>query len=142
MSVTLINVGPVAFQIAPLNATSAKSSQKVIFASHDVLGAAPPLEHTGFENEELTIEGIMYPETFGGMSSLDVIEAAKLAATPLPVIRGDYRPLGWFVIESAEIKHDMLNEYGIGREISVTLKLKAVGTPAGTLAAAIFALFG
>lgn len=142
MSVTLINVGPVQFQIAPLNATSVKSSQKVVFASHDVLGAAPPLEHTGFESEELVIKGVMYPETFGGMTSLDVIELAKQSATPLPVIRGDYRPLGWFVIESADIEHDMLNEYGIGREISITLKLKAVGTPAGTLAGAIFALFG
>lgn len=138
----LISVGPVMFQIAPLNPQGIDMGGEVRFASHDVLGAEPQLEHTGYKSGTLEIKGVMFPETFGGMSSLEVIRAAKAAAVPLPVIRGDFSALGWFVIESSDEKHESLNQYGIGKEITVTLKLKQVGSPGIGLVGAIFSLFG
>jgi uncharacterized protein len=138
----LMAVGPAIFQVAPMNLTEFEAGRKITFAEHDVLGAAQVLEKTGMNAATLRVTGKLLPDVFGDIRGLDAIVAAKLAGTPVPVIRGDYVPLGWFVIEDSDEKHESVGATGIGREIIVSLKLKSVGTPASSLASAIFSLIG
>lgn len=141
MTVTLC-LGPVLFEIAPMSLQKMKMGRKVEFASHDVLGAEPELEDMGPDNATVSIEGCLRPEHFGGMGNLEILKAARDSRTPLPLIRGDFKPLGFFVIEEVEEKHDSINAYGIGREIEVEVKLRSVASPGVGLAGAILRLFG
>ena len=137
---TLLLIGPIEFTLMPLNLQGTTKGGKVAFATHDVLGAAPVLEHTGYEAGSMTVEGIIVSRIHGNISSLAVIEAAKEGAVPLPVTRGDFTPMGWYVIEESEEKHTDIDGFGAGGEIAVTMKLKRVGTPSVGMAGAIFSL--
>jgi phage protein U len=139
---TILYVGGVQFSNGPLNPQEIERSGKVAFGVHDVLGAAPVFEHTGFDAENMTVKASVYPLSTGGAPLLDVLGAARRAAIPLPVIRGDGVPLGWYVIEEVSQTHSMLDEGGLGREIEVTAKLRSVGTPDIAMAPQIFNLLG
>lgn len=141
MTVTLM-IGPALFEIAPLSLQKFSLSRKYPFASHDVMGAEPVLEDMGPENASITVEGCLKPEHFGGLGELEALKTARDAAIPLPVVRGDFTPLGFFVIEEVEEKHETINEFGIGREIEVEVKLKSCASPGIGMAASILRLFG
>lgn len=138
----LMILGPALFEITPMNLTEVKEGQKFPFASHDVLGGTPILENMGIDSATVSLKGCLKPEHFGGLPELESLRAAQRTGTPLPLIRGDFTPLGFFVIEEVEVEHEILNEFGIGREIEVEVKLKSVATPDAGLASAIFRLFG
>lgn len=141
MTVTL-SLGPALFEIAPMSLQKLKIGRKVDFASHSVMGAEPILEDMGPDNSTVSIEGCLKPEHFGGLRELEALKAARDTRTPLPLIRGDFTPLGFFVIEEVEEKHEMINAYGIGREIEIEVKLRSVAFPGSGLAASILRLFG
>ena len=135
-------LGPVVFSIAPMSLVSMQGSQKMRFASHDVLGAHPVLEFMGPDSATRSIEGVIYPEHFGGGAELSRLVEARKRGVPLPLIRGDFTPLGWFVIEDVQIKHESMNAAGVGREITFTVELRSVSTPPSDSAPSIFRLFG
>ena len=134
-------IGPALFTIAPMNAQKHSLSRKIPFAEHAVLGAEPVLEDMGPENASMKVEGVLHPEHFGGLGQLEALKIARDAATPLPVMRGDFMPMGFFVIENVEEKHDYLNQSGGGREITVEVTLKSVATPGIGAASSILGLF-
>ncbi len=139
----LLCLGPALFEIAPMQLQKLKIGRKVDFASHDVLGAEPVLEDMGPENSTATIKGCLRPEHLGGgLRELETLKAARDTRTPLPLIRGDFTPLGFFVIEEIEEEHDSINELGIGREIEIEVKLRSVAFPGSGLANSILRLFG
>lgn len=138
----LMMLGPALFEIAPMNLTKVKEGQKFPFASHDVLGGQPLLENMGIDSAVVELKGCLKPEHFGGLGELEALRAAQRTGIPLPLVRGDFTPLGFFVIEDMDIEHETLNEFGIGREIEVEIKLKSVATPDIGMASAIFRLFG
>ena len=135
-------LGPALFEIAPMALDKLTIGRKIPFASHDVLGAEPILEDMGPDNQTVTLDGKLKPDHFGGLGELEALKLARDAATPLPLIRGDFMPLGFFLIEEVEEKHESINEFGIGREIEVEVKLRSVAAPGIGAAGAIFRLFG
>lgn len=140
--IIIMMLGPTRFEISPMAMQKFKMGRKIPFASHDVLGAEPVLEDMGPDNESVSIEATLKPEHFGGLGELDLLKEARDAAVPLPLMRGDFSPMGFYVIEELEEKHDHLNELGIGREIEIEIKLKSVATPGPDLAFAILNLLG
>lgn len=138
----LMMLGPALFEIQPMNLTKVKEGQKFPFASHEVLGAQPLLENMGIDSSTVELKGNLKPEHFGGLNELESLRSAQRAGVPLPLVRGDFTPLGFFVIEEMEVEHEILNELGIGREVEIEIKLKSVSTPDVGMASAIFRLFG
>lgn len=141
MADTLMSLGPVVFDHVVTNLTGVEKSSSVTFAQHDVIGAEPILEATGGEGAEYTLTGIIHPEVFGVNGSLAALETAMAEQLPLPLMRGDYTPLGWHVITKLTRSDASLNEIGFGREITFTVTLRSVGSPDSGLAQAILGLF-
>ncbi|MBF6992725.1 phage tail protein, partial [Cupriavidus sp. IK-TO18] len=69
------------------------------------------------------------------------LEAARAAKIPLPLMRGDFIPLGWVLIQGLAEKSAYLDHHGVGREIRFTVNLLRVGSPSAGMAASILRLF-
>ncbi len=103
------------------------------FAKHEVVGTGPVYEDTGDGESTLTLKGTLHPYLFkgamGGLAALKGLRAAKL---PVTLTRGDYTPLGWFLINEISAEHSTLDPFdGVGQEIEYTVELISAGPPTG-----------
>jgi len=138
--ITLMSLGPIVFDLVT-NLDGTEGETVSSFARHEVFGTSPVYEVTGDEESTMTLSGVIHPEHFGGLASLSAIEAARAAKVPLPLMRGDYVPLGWFLIDRFSQQSDWLNHRGVGREIRFDVELIRVGTPSRGFAPSILRLF-
>ena len=136
----LMQLGPVTFDLR-VNPQTTGEAVKTPYAVHEVVGAPPLYEFMGEGESTFTISGVIFPEHFGGYTSLAALETARQGHVPVPLMRGSFEPVGWVLIN--EIKRDdaELNDVGIGREIRFTVSLTRVGTPSSDLASTILSLF-
>ena len=136
----LMALGPVVFdRVSNLTETSLEVG--AAFAKHDVVGGDPVYEAMGGEGASFTLTGQIHPEHFGVNGALARLEAAEAAQTPLPLMRGDFVPVGWVVIEKLQRQDKTLGFHGVGREIDFTVSLIRVGRPGLSLARTILKLF-
>lgn len=138
--IALMSLGPVVFDLVT-NLTEHEGDAKSGFAKHDVIGTSPIYEAVGDDESTFSLTGILHPEHFGGLGSLPILEAARAAKIPLPLMRGDFVPLGWVLIDSFSQKQGDLNHLGVGREITISVELIRVGSPGIGMAADILRLF-
>lgn len=136
----LMSLGPIVFDLVT-NLDETESESRSSFAKHDVVGAPPVHEETGDDDSSFTLGGTVHPLHFGGLSSLDVLEAARAAKVPLPLMRGDFTPLGWVIIDRIKQRSELLNYQGIGNEIRFSVDLIRTSNPGIGAAASILRLF-
>jgi phage protein U len=133
----LMMVGPVMFRVAPFNLTEYSHTHGGNFVEKPVMGARQPLEWTGQGTETWNLNAKLFPERFGGSSSLAVLSAIRASGLPQFMLRGDGSLMGWVVVESVTERATMLASNGVGKVIDVTIGLKRsqAPTPAGYIAA-------
>lgn len=137
----LYQIGPAQIQNGVVHELSLGLKGETRFAEHNVLGGSPVFEFVGQGATTYTISGTLHPEFCGGLEVVEALEAARNQALPMPVVRGDLVPLGWFVI--TELSHDSSNIglLGAGREVEFSVTMKRTDAPGTSLAAALFRLF-
>lgn len=139
----LYALGPVTFEVAPVNVTEVGRTTEASYVEKPVVGRRPPLEFTGDGPETMTLAVKLFPSKFGGLSSLSSFDTMRQSGTPFVLARGDGANLGWFVVASAREKSSYLDGRGVGRVIEVDLTLKRADAPStGGYMAALFSLFG
>jgi hypothetical protein len=122
-------LGPVVFNLKN-DLQTISMETKSSFAKHDVMGAAPVYEDTGDDESTMTLKGTLHPYFFqGALNGLAALEAARQAKTPLPLLRGDYVPMGWFLIDKISRDDSELYLEGIGQEIDYTVDLLRADSP-------------
>lgn len=125
----LFQLGTVAFEIAPFNPQETSRETEAGIVSKPVLGRRPPLEFVGDGPESISISAVLFPETLGGLEVLDRLDAMRAAGAPQYFMRGDGRPMGWFMIEKVSEKSTFLDHRGIGRQVSVEISLRRSDAP-------------
>lgn len=126
----LAALGPVIFDLkTDLQSISSKESSS--WAKHEVMGAPLVYEDTGDGESTVTLKGTIHPYHFGGLGGLAALRSARAAKMPLPLMRGDFTPLGWFVINEISRDDSDLSFEGIGKEIDYTVDLLRVDGPGG-----------
>jgi phage protein U len=123
-------LGPVMFEIAPVNLHGMTRDSEASFVEKPVLGRRPPNESVGEgpETNKLTVK--LFPEKFGGLSGLAALDAIRISGEPQYFMRGDGTPLGWHVITNVTEKSTYLDAGGVGRVIDVEINLKRDDPPA------------
>lgn len=138
----LLSIGPLVFDIAPFNATEIGHQAAEDFARHDVIGARRPHEHVGPGDEGWTISARLFPEKFGGLSSLQVLHGLRSGAVPQSMVRGDGAVLGFVVVTQVRETSTYLDPAGVGRMIEVEITVEATAAPAASsLFEQLFSLF-
>lgn len=139
----LMMIGPVRLKVAPFNVTGYSQTRETGFVAKPVLGGREPMEYVGEGAATLTVTGKLFPEKFGGLSGLAVLDLARASGTQQWLMRGDGGMMGWVVIEAVTEQASHLDSRGVGRMIDVNIRLRRVGTPlAATFFSALSGLFG
>jgi phage protein U len=134
-------LGPVVFDIR-VDLQSISETEKSSFAKHEILGGSPIYEPVGEEEGKITLKGTLLPYFLGGLNGLAAIHQARLQKLPLPLMRGDFQPRSWVLIDSITREDTELDAgEGIGHSIEYTVELIKVGTPDISSAASILRLF-
>lgn len=137
---TLMSLGPIVFDLIT-NIDAIEVEGVSAFAKHEIVNGGPVYEGMGEDETAITIEGVIHPEHFGGVGSLAAIEAARLAQIPLPLMRGNFVPMGWVIIERFSQSEAYLNEHGVGREVRFSVALLSASTPGAGFASQLLNLF-
>jgi phage protein U len=151
----LYMIGPVLIDVFPLNANEVERDTGADYAPKDLVGRLRDREFVGEGDFTLTLKGKLLPnrEPFpGGLLLLDVLHGVRLAGMPIFVMRGDFMPMGWFVLETIKEQHEFLSPTGVGMVISHEFKLTKVsqsrgnqffgGDAGSSLISTIITLFG
>lgn len=123
-------IGPAVIDTFPFSADAVKRKTGASWAAKDLLGRLRDREWMGEDDEHIDLSGILLPYNprmgDGALLMLDVLHGIRLAGLPVFVMRGDFMPLGWFVLEEIEEHHEHLAPSGIGNKISHTIKITKV----------------
>ena len=138
----LASLGPVSFNLTT-DLESIKSEESSNFVKHEVMGTSPVYEDTGDGDATVTLTGVLRPYLFNGaLSGLAALRSARAAKLPLPLMRGDFMPLGWFLIDKISSEHKELHPMtGVGQEVEYTLSLISSGPPIGGQIGLLLRLF-
>lgn len=138
----LMMIGPVRLKIAPFNVTEYSQTRETAFVAKPVLGGREPMEYVGEGPATVNVTGKLFPEKFGGLSSLEVLNAARASGIQQWLMRGDGGMMGWVVIERVTERSSYLDRNGVGKMIDVEIGLRRVGIPlAATFFSALAGLF-
>lgn len=137
----LYQLGNTQFEVIPLNPVTIDHGGEASFAEKPVVGTRPPLEFTGEGPETFVIAAKLFPEKFGGLSSLDGMHQQRRSGKALPFMRGDGRALGYYVIESIDEKSTYLDQHGVGRIIEIDIALRRAQQGGGGGGFSILGLF-
>lgn len=119
----LMKLGAIEFELFPLNTHEYSRSSMTDFARKPVVGARQPLEYVGQGEETMSITGRLFPHKLGGLAEFAVLRTMQEAGMAQFLMRGDGRPLGWFVVESVEENSSEIHYDGVGQVIDFTIKL-------------------
>lgn len=127
--IPLLSLGPHIFEITGLNYQSLKRKTEAKWPAIARFGGRPGRQFTGFGEDEITIEGLLFPEEFGGGEAFEALRATQAAGKPVTM-------MGWAVGEgvSAEIfgrvviltvedEQTRIGRSGRGQRIEFTISL-------------------
>lgn len=144
----LAQIGQIQFEVAPFNMHETSHEAGASFASHEVVGAMPPLEFVGEAAESWTVRGRLFPLRFSqlgvgsGTSQLGSMHAMRAGGSAQFFMRGDGVPMGWVVIESISETSTYIGADGVGKVIEFEVKLKrSQGPSADGIFNALIGLF-
>lgn len=139
----LMQLGSVVFDVVQFNTHENTRSTAAGFAEKAVLGRRPPLEFVGEGPETMVIRGRIFPEKLGGLDGLGLLDAARRSGDAQFLMRGDGRPLGFFVVTNVSETSRYLNAKGVGKQINFDLTVKRSDDPTAMgYFSSIFALLG
>ena len=139
----LFNVGPVAFDTEPFNADKFVRTTGADIAKKSTVGGLKPKEHMGEGDEIIKLSGQLLPAKIGGLTELEAIDDLRLSGVPQPVVRGDGKSYGWFLIERGQETHKELMANGVGFIVtySVTMTKSEPDVAAPSVVQSIYSLF-
>ena len=128
-NVTLMQWGPLQFQVWPLNVHEFDIETGTAWAQKEIAGAAIYREWVGENDELLHFRGKLFPYRIGGMANLEAFDALRRAGVASIMVRGDGAILGWFVCEKLIRQHRHLSGEGVGQDIDFEAAFARVPVP-------------
>ena len=105
-----------------------RHSQEWRHVKNERVNQSASWQYIGAGDDTVTLEGVLYPEITGGNLSLSALETIGFAGRPWPLIEGDGRIYGMYVLTRLERGKSEFDQYGNPRKIEFTLSLSRVDT--------------
>ncbi|MBP1852108.1 phage tail protein [Rhizobium halophytocola] len=140
----LYSIGALTIDTQPFSVTDVQRSARADFAAKALIGAMPSREFMGEGDDTLTLSGQLLPYRLGGLTELEMAHGLRQSGQRLPVLRGDGKRLGWFVIDSISENHRDIMRDGVGFTVAHEISLVKV-SPEGastSVISTILSLFG
>ena len=129
--VICFNRGPIQFEIMPFNTHEYDHDTETDWAKKGDCWAAQRSTASGLVKTTSVCYsgGRLFPYRIGGLSEIENFDAKRRLGTSHLLMRGDGRPMGWFVCERLVRAHTFLTEEGIGQQIAFECSLARVPIP-------------
>lgn len=105
-----------------------RHSQEWRHVKNERVNQSASWQYIGAGDDTVTLEGVLYPEITGGNLSLSALETIGFAGRPWPLIEGDGRIYGMYVLARLERGKSEFDQYGNPKKIEFTLSLSRVDT--------------
>jgi hypothetical protein len=142
----LYQIGTLSLDTRPFNADEMDRSASADFAVKPLISGLPGREFMGEGDDKITLSGQLLPFKTGGLTELEAAHGFRRSGTRLPVMRGDGKAFGWFVIESIRESHGDLMRDGVGFTVKHMIEMTKVEPPgassAGNIIGTLLSLFG
>ena len=124
MTLPMLALGLFVFQLRTLPFQQLRRSSGVRIAANPRVGAAPALQFLGPDTDSITLSGDLYPELTGGKWDLTLLRIMAEGGRAWPLLGGDGRYYGEWVIEQIEETGSLYLPDGSARKISFSIALK------------------
>lgn len=94
------------------------------WGSQDVFEALQALQFTGWGEDTITLQGVIFPEYWGGTGQLDALRELGNTGQPQTLIDGRGRVLGQWVITEVQERQSTFAQRGVARRQEFTITLK------------------
>ena len=140
----LYSIGSLMIDTRPFSVDEVQRSASADFAQKALIGAMQGRDFLGAGEDKITLSGKILPFKLGGMTELEMAHGFRVSGQRLPVLRGDGRRLGWFVIDSITERHRDLMRDGVGFFVEPSISLTKVTAEGASPAiiGTILSLFG
>lgn len=124
----LLALGPHIFQITTLNFQSLKRSTKAKWPAIARFGYAPSRQFTGFGEDSITIDGLLFPEEFQDRAAFEAIRLTQRQGKPVTLMgwavgSGAAEVFGQVVILSIDDTQSNIARNGQGKRIEYSISL-------------------
>lgn len=90
---------------------------------NDRVNQSAAWQYIGPGEDTITLSGVLYPEITGGNLSLSALETIGYSGRPWPLIEGDGRIYGMYVMTRLERGKTEFDQFGGAKKIEFTLSL-------------------
>lgn len=117
------------FELKTIPFQSRKRSTKQRWSSTNRVGQAPAHQYIGPGDDDLSLEGVLYPEISGGAPSIEKVRVMAAKGEPLLMVDDNGYLRGWWIIESVDETGSDFFEDGTARKIEFSIALKRTDKP-------------
>lgn len=141
-------LGPFAFEAIGFGFDGLSRNVQTPWAEIKVAQTLDQQQWTGPSSEEVTIKGVLFPESYGGQGSLDGIIGLANGGVPVMLVSGSSAQgiiHGMFTIQNVQEDRSYIDRHGTPRRNAYSIVLKRYIADAGSgtsLFKPIFDLFG
>lgn len=123
MSTVMLQLGGFQFSIDTAAYQSLTRSTEYRWARQPRIGVNDALQFTGLGAETIELDGVIYPEAFGGFGQLDRMRSTAGLGVPLPLVSGTGRVLGLWVVEGVTEGQEIFATQGKPRRQKFNIRL-------------------
>ncbi|MGP3161658.1 phage tail protein [Serratia marcescens] len=103
-----------------------RHSQDWRHVKNDRINQSAGWQYIGAGDDSITLDGVLYPEITGGNLSLSSLETIGFTGRPWPLIEGDGRIYGMYVMTRLERGKSEFDRYGNSKKIEFSISLSRV----------------
>lgn len=134
-------LGPFAFEAMGFGYTDTQHRLETPWAALDVVGRLNALQWTGPRGDTITLRGVLFPEAFGGLSTLAGLREAALAGSSQILVSIGGLIHGRFVIEGVGEERGFIDRTGQPRRDAFTIDLRRHADSGGGSLGSLLGLF-
>lgn len=123
----MLGLGEYRFSVDSAAYSELRRTTDYRWPSQERIGRAPARQFTGPGNDQLDINGVIYPHYRGGVGQLDAMREEAAKGLPLLLVDGEGRIHGRWCIEKVEETRSVLDEKGRPRRQQFALSLSYYG---------------
>ena len=139
---TPMALGPFGFESLSFGFNKVGRGLQTPWASIATVGGLDRLQWTGGEADKVSVGGVVFPEEFGGLNSLEGVRSAARAGAVLPLVTLGGNVYGLYVIEGVTEEQEFHDALGRPRKDVYSIDLKRYTGSGFSPISIIASLFG
>jgi len=120
-------LGPFMFQSHGFGYTDVGRKLDTTWAELETVGRLHALQWTGPRTEVVTITGVLFPQEFGGATTLEGVRLAAKSGIPLMLVSLGGRVFGSHAIQKVDEDRGFHDRYGTPGRNAYTIEVKRIG---------------